>query len=280
VAAAETMGAGPGASAPLHHATAADRSRMHPDVDLPMHTNVDSTTVTQMPRLPAPAGSNTHVPDGPAQPTRIPESHVVPVLQPPLPNLTSVTPGSVHAPNSSSGRPMGRTPLPRVVGGDGVVGGTPVRSGGQPGVARPPRGTVIGDERSPAGSNPVGTSNPVRAGEGSGVTGRSPMGMGAHPGGGGAGAATSRQTGPGRRFASEPGGVAGHPRGQQQGRSEFTPGGSGLARGQALGGIPPVSGAAPGTTMRSQRSQRADYLTEDEETWSAGQRNTVPRVIE
>jgi hypothetical protein len=81
----------------------------------------------------------------------------------------------------------------------------------------------------------------------------------------------------GRRLASEPGGVVGNPRQSAVGGT-FTPGGSGLTRAPGA-----VRGNGPGQDEepRTRRSDRPDYLVEDEETWRpAGGRNTAPPVIE
>lgn len=150
----------------------------------------------------------------------------------------------------------------------GIVGGRPVTSGG-PG-ASIPRGTVIGGEGAQTAGRGMG---------GMGMGG----GMGGHGGVGGSAV--------GRRLATEPGGVFG---GRQAGAGSrsiaggqsFTQGGSGLVRGGA--GVGPAGGPmghggagapAPGRRGAGQRSERPDYLAEDEETWQDDS-GVVPPVID
>ncbi|MEU7046241.1 hypothetical protein AB0A77_35035 [Streptomyces varsoviensis] len=151
------------------------------------------------------------------------------------------------------------TSVPRNGKSDGIFGGTPVEKPTQSTSPRIPRGTVIGEERTPVS--------------------RAPMGAGGYgPGSGRTGAPSSNI--PGRRLASEMGGSAGGPRPSREGRSEFTQGGSGLVRGaQAPGAMPHSRAQAPGKPGR-RGGTRPDYLTEDEETWASGRRGTVPPVID
>lgn len=267
---------------PAHPPTGRTDRSSHPAVDLPTHTNVDSTAVTPKPHVPAGPDDVSRTPDGPGNPRGVPGPRDVlaPRPVPSMPSTGQVAhtvprfPGGSSDSRVATPRPVGRAP---VSGSDGVVGGIPARPGTQPGVARPSRGVIVGDERVAVGPKPAGPG--AVAGEGNGATGKGPMGMG-HPAAG-AGPSVPRQTSLGRRFASEPGGVVGDLRGKSQGRSEFTPGGTGLVRGsQGATGMPLANGAVPGNSKRRQGAQRPDYLVEDEETWSGGQRNTVPRVIE
>ncbi|GAA2713948.1 hypothetical protein GCM10010315_20370 [Streptomyces luteosporeus] len=161
-------------------------------------------------------------------------------------------------PERGAGR--GRVPLPGVrLPGDGIVGGR--------GFPRTPN-----QLEAPATGGTVGGA---QLGQGRSQA-ASPMGYtpahGAAPGGpaGRAGSAT-----PGRRLATNPGGVVGGTAQRRPGASgngTFTPGGMGLVRG-------------PGEPSRSQsrtarKGQRPDYLVEDEATWDQTNRRVVPPVID
>lgn len=141
--------------------------------------------------------------------------------------------------------------LPR----DGVVGGRPAPRTSAQVPTQVPRGTVIGTEPGQA---------------------RTPMGFGAPhaaPPGSPAGRVGA---GSGRRLAFEPGGVVGGSGQRRNGASgdrAFTPGGSGLVRS-------PGGDLANHGRRTSQQGQRPDYLVEDEETWSQGNRRVAPPVID
>ncbi|MYQ29823.1 hypothetical protein [Streptomyces sp. SID4956] len=166
--------------------------------------------------------------------------------------------------------------VPRMPRESGILGGRPV----YPGAGRPsagiPRGTVIGAD-SGQGRVPLGrVSSP-------GV----PLGGSPVPGHGNAPGA--------RRLASETGGVIGN-RPVQPGRTTprpFTPGGAGLVR--QAGATEPSHGPAaaragagphPVQTSSSRRgdrrdgSERPDYLSEEEETWSRRNQRAVPPVVD
>ncbi|MFE2497265.1 hypothetical protein [Streptomyces scopuliridis] len=144
---------------------------------------------------------------------------------------------------------------PRAGRTSGIVGGTPQRSTSGSSGSRIPRGTVIGSGGTSTGRPPAG-----RAGQ-PGVIGANPNGA---PRPGGRGTASSN-------------GVVGTPRGgtpgSRPGAGGFTQGGSGLVRG---------SGRNQPKDEEQERtgSERPDYLTEDEETWAARRRGSVPPVIE
>ncbi|GAA0459644.1 hypothetical protein [Streptomyces olivaceiscleroticus] len=135
---------------------------------------------------------------------------------------------------------------------DGIVGGTPTRSGGRA-LSGLPRGTVIGGEH--------GASGPGTAGGTGGVANR--------------------------RLASNPGGAVGAPRGVNGSTpsKDFTPGGTGLVRGgngpRNVGGSSPTP-RTPSARREGERdgSVRPDYLAEDRETWTARRRDIVPPVID
>ncbi|MFJ8753392.1 translation initiation factor IF-2 [Streptomyces sp. NPDC102441] len=144
----------------------------------------------------------------------------------------------------------------------GITGGRPVAQPASRGLSR---GTVVGGE---------------------GAQGRSPMGNG---GMGAGGAARSGAMGGRPPAGGNSGVVGGRPR--QAGRSgerPFTPGGTGLVRGnengraagQAAGGLRAPSSRRPGDPRRDEGGERPDYLIEDEETWKQGGRRAVPPVID
>ncbi|WP_411574521.1 WXG100 family type VII secretion target [Streptomyces fradiae] len=164
-----------------------------------------------------------------------------------------VGPGMARGAGPVGPGPMGG--MPRVGGADGIMGGKPTHgwTNGSPSGSRPPLGTVIGEERHPMGRGPMGMP-----GQGVGPYG------GTGPGAG---------SGSGRRLAVQPGGtVGGSGASGPVGRGTFTPGGTGLVR--------PPGSAEPGREERRQAAGRPDYLAEDEETWTMGQRKIVPPVID
>ncbi|MFI2610303.1 WXG100 family type VII secretion target [Kitasatospora sp. NPDC018619] len=152
-------------------------------------------------------------------------------------------------------------------------GGQAQGKGGSPGL---PSGTVFGArEAGPAGGR---------------VGGPGAMG-GMHPGMGGAhgGAVGAGGGSRGRGLTSTPGGTVGGRKGPTAG-GEFTPGGTGLRnRAAGAGETGPQSRQngmmAPGTAGHGSRKERdrrkrADYLHEDEETWTSGTPHSNPDVIE
>lgn len=164
-----------------------------------------------------------------------------------------VGPGMARGVGPVGPGPMGG--MPRVGGPDGIVGGKPAHgwTNGSPTGPRPPMGTVVGEERHPMARGPMGMP-----GQGVGPYGGTGPGAGA---------------GSGRRLAMQPGGTVGGPAASGAvGRGTFTPGGTGLVR-------PPAS-TEPGREERRQAAGRPDYLAEDEETWTMGQRKIVPPVID
>ncbi|WP_329497524.1 WXG100 family type VII secretion target [Kitasatospora herbaricolor] len=158
--------------------------------------------------------------------------------------------------------------------GAGGAGGTVGRGGTGAGSTG---GNVFGAKEAQAG----------RAGTPGGMGGMG-GGMGGAGGGGSAG-------GRGRGLTSTAGGTVGGRKGPGAG-GEFTPGGSGLRnRAGAAGGAGGAAGGASGTrggqggmmggqggAGRSERDRRnrADYLHEDEETWTNGTPQSNPGVIE
>ncbi|MER7754830.1 hypothetical protein [Kitasatospora sp. NPDC097643] len=168
--------------------------------------------------------------------------------------------GSV--PGKSGGSFPGRTP---------INGGSVPGKGGTSGL---PSGTVFGAREAQAG----------RGGTANGMGGMHPGGMGGH-GVGGSGGSTR-----GRGLTSTSGGTVGGRKGPTAG-GEFTPGGTGLRRagaaGAAEGGgragqngmMAPGMGGGAGRNERDRR-KRADYLQEDEETWTAGTPHSNPDVVE
>ncbi|MFJ8233833.1 hypothetical protein ACIQ9E_28350 [Streptomyces sp. NPDC094448] len=126
------------------------------------------------------------------------------------------------------------------MGRDGIVGGTPQRATGGLNGRHIPNGTVVGAV-GPSATRAV-TARPGQAG----VVGTGPISGAPRAG-----------TGP----TSRPG------------QGGFTTGGTGL-----VGGRP---GRTPSDSEReNSESTRPDYLTEDEETWTAQRRNAGPSVID
>ncbi|MEU5430115.1 hypothetical protein AB0H73_31590 [Streptomyces olivoreticuli] len=245
--------------------------------DRPAHTAIDSSVLTATPdsatRHPVP-----HLPVDRSDPRG-------PVVPGPLvPAMPSGPQRGIEVPrNPAIGRPERvSTPrpegIPRAGGRDGIVGGMPARSGSQSVTPRLPRGTVVGEERTVNGPQAGAAAGSRSTTGGSGARAGGPMGMGGHPVGGGT--PGPRNGFVGRRLATEPGGTAGGLRAPREGRSEFTPGGSGLVRGNQPPGVMPHPGANSSGGSRRRSSSRPDYLVEDEETWTRGRGNVVPPVIE
>ncbi|WP_236239701.1 WXG100 family type VII secretion target [Streptomyces sp. CC228A] len=220
-------------------------------------TNLDSVVMTPVQEAVGRSGT----PPGPTQPTG--PGPGGPALLPPVAPVSSPQTGSLPSRGPvAPGVGVPRGPLPGVTGPvgptrvgapDGIHGGQPVtgRGGTSPLGPRLPMGTVVGEERGALGRGPMGMAGP-----GAGFQGA--------PGTGG---------GAGRRLAVQPGGtVSGAPASGAVGRGHFTPGGTGLVR-------PPAS-TTPGPAQRREAAARPDYLTEDEETWTAGRRSVVPPVID
>ncbi|MEV7187226.1 hypothetical protein [Kitasatospora sp. NPDC093102] len=200
-------------------------------------------------------------------------------------------PNGPSGPNTGPGVPGGG-PVPGFPVGPG--GGTfQNKGGGQIQPRTTPFGGGPGQGRSGTPGLPSGTVFGAReAGPGGGRVG-GPVGMGGgmHPGMGGAhgGAVGAGGGSRGRGLASTTGGTVGGRKGPTTG-GEFTPGGTGLrnrAAGAAEGGAQSRQNGmmAPGTAGHGGRNERdrrkrADYLHEDEETWTSGTPHSNPDVIE
>ncbi|MEV6977806.1 hypothetical protein [Kitasatospora sp. NPDC093806] len=223
----------------------------------------------------------------------------------PVPYTPGGGPGVPGTPGGGSGPFLGGGPIP--FGGTGPLAGgsLPLRGGGEGSVPLNRAGTFGGGGQpaksagpGPTGGGPVfgareaqgrsGAGGAVGGGFG-GAGGINP-GMGGHGGGGGGGTVGSR----GRGFSSTGGGVVGGAKGPVAG-GEFTPGGSGLRnRAAAAGAAAAEAGARPGQNgmmgpgmmgggaerRERERGRRADYLHEDEETWTSGTPKSNPGVIE
>ncbi|MFG3225846.1 WXG100 family type VII secretion target [Kitasatospora sp. NPDC048194] len=180
--------------------------------------------------------------------------------------------GSVQAKGSGSGYLPGK-------GGNtnarAPFGGQAPSKNGSPGL---PSGTVFGAREAGPGGGRVGGQN--------GMNGMHPGMGGGHGGAVGAGGSSR-----GRGLASTAGGTVGGRKGPAAG-GEFTPGGTGLRNRAAAAEAAEGSGRsgqngtmAPGMAGhggRNERSRRhrADYLHEDEETWTSGTPHSNPDVIE
>lgn len=174
-------------------------------------------------------------------------------------------PGGGTVPTKGGGQIQSRT---------GPFGGGPaLGKGGTPGL---PSGTVFGAREAGPGGGRVGGPG--------GAGGMHPGMGGAHGGAVGAGGGSR-----GRGLSSTTGGTVGGRKGPAAG-GEFTPGGTGLrnrAANSAEGGAQSRQNGmmAPGTAGHGNRNERdrrkrADYLHEDEETWTSGTPHSNPDVIE
>lgn len=230
------------------------------------HTNIDG--VKELPRTdpsPAPTAPSPTGQQGPGR-----DITSLPVTPPVSP---SPGPGRSGPPVS----PVGRTATgPRSGGGKGlesinarpttnpvranreIVGGMPPRQTPTTGDARTARGPVIGGEQARATGR---TGLPTTAGQGV-VGGRPVTGVPSR------GSASPSRSGRVARSASE-----------LRVSGEFTQGGSGLVRGATgVSGVP--SGKDPRRSKKRDGEESPDYLTEDDETWTGGERRNVPPVIE
>ncbi|MBC9711764.1 hypothetical protein H9Y04_04170 [Streptomyces sp. TRM66268-LWL] len=158
--------------------------------------------------------------------------------------------------NAGQTGPVGRSGASSVRAGNpnGIMGGSPQRASTNSPASRLPRGTVIGAEGPQAGR---GTARPGQPGVIGSNSGSAP-----------------RSTGRGTPSSN---GIVGAPRGSNPGRrpvgGSFTAGGAGLTGGRAEQRRPNEEEEQPG-------ADRPDYLTEDEETWTARRRGAVPPVID
>ncbi|MBN3928758.1 hypothetical protein IQ279_03715 [Streptomyces verrucosisporus] len=243
----------------FHSALTADRPVSTADRPNPVAEQPTSMTIDSVASPPA-SESRSQTGPNPSQPSTGPSSPATPPVAPggpihrtgrPLPHITAT--GQPPGSGGGSGVP------PRSSARDGIMGGTPRQAGNQAVGAGNPRGAVGGD-RAPLG-RPVG-GFPGTA------SGGSPAGRGVYPG---------------RPMAPQQGGATGGSRiGSGRGRTEFTPGGTGLVRGSTASGVAgtgrPTNANSPSRDRRESQN-RPDYLTEDEETWT-GQRDVVPPVID
>ncbi|MEU0933477.1 hypothetical protein [Embleya sp. NPDC005971] len=196
----------------------------------------------------------------------------------------------------------GQGPVGTPPGGQqGLPNGLPMFPGGKTN-AFPPSGKTGGFPPGKSGGSKAQlTSNPLNNGRGpnmtsntEGLTGGKPTGRG--PTGGGTGQNNPPGTGPrggagGRRFTGQSGGVVGGTPRTAGASGQFSSGGSGLA-GRPGAGAGSQVGGARGAGMRGgggmgagggrderNRRQRADYLHEEEETWT-GNRTSAPPVVD
>ncbi|MGW2327155.1 WXG100 family type VII secretion target [Streptomyces sp. NPDC001700] len=230
------------------------------------HTNIDG--VKELPRTDPSPAPTAPTPTGQQGPGR--EVTGLPVTPP-----VSPSPGTGRSGPPVS--PVGRTGGPRLGGGKGlesitprstdpvrtgrdVVGGMPPRQTPASGDARTARGPVIGGEQ--ARTTATGrTGMPTTTGQGV-VGGRPVTGVPSR------GSVSSSRPGRVARSASE-----------LRVNGEFTQGGSGLVRGAAgVSGVPSTND--PRRSKKRDGGESPDYLTEDEETWTGGERRNVPPVIE
>ncbi|MFE2109183.1 WXG100 family type VII secretion target [Kitasatospora sp. NPDC059463] len=216
-------------------------------------------------------------------------------------------PGYPGLPGGGPGPFAGGGPIP--MGGTGpFTGGTVPLKGGGGGSVPPNRTSTFGGGNLPAkGGAPVPTNGGTvfgsreaaqgRAGGPAGGGGFGGPGGGVHPGGGYGGGVVGGSRG--RGYSSTGGGVVGGVVGGAKGPvagGEFTPGGSGLRSRAASAGAaaaesaarpgqngmmgPGMMGGGAGERRERERGRRADYLHEDEETWTSGTPKSNPGVIE
>ncbi|ROV68030.1 hypothetical protein [Streptomyces globisporus] len=231
---------------------------MPPSLTNPVQRGTNrSTGPTGMPRTVSQAGQGV----GKAQPTGR-----GPVAQgqsgPPIGR-----PGPMGGGGAFNGRPpVGPQSQVPTAGRSGVTGGRPTVGPGGTSTGAGPRS---GGRNGIVGGTPQQTSAQARAAAG---------GTGQRGVIGGRGAAAAAPSRPGGRAtpASGANGVVGAPRkaaGTGSNAKGFTAGGAGLVRG-------PAGRRDKGREDEANGSTRPDYLTEDEETWTAGRRGAVPPVVE
>ncbi|MEU1419478.1 WXG100 family type VII secretion target [Kitasatospora sp. NPDC005751] len=242
-------------------------------------TGIDSVpTLPTSPTGPvAPTGPGGFPPNGPGGTHGLP---VGPGGQPGGP-----LPFNPFGPGGGSLPPKGSSPTIPTSGRTNPFGG----GGG----SVPPKGTPSG---LPGGGQPFG-SREAQGGSGRSAAGNGMGGSGGgtHPGmGGGHGGGASGGSSRGRGLTSTTGGTVGGTKGPAAGGA-FTPGGTGLrSRAGATGGAGAENGprsgqngmaGGPGMSGHAGKSERdrrkrADYLHEDEETWTNGTPQSNPGVIE
>ncbi|WP_299533131.1 WXG100 family type VII secretion target [uncultured Streptomyces sp.] len=185
--------------------------------------------------------------------------------------------GGTGGTSSPVGRAAGGTGA-SAAGRSGVTGGRPVAGHAGAGTGSAPRagrsGIVGGTPQRPtaSGAGTAGARGTVVGAPGAGQ-GRAPGSPAGQRGVVGNAAAPAKQAGRGTPGTN---GVVGNPRpgsGGRPGGKGFTAGGAGLVRG-------PAGRRENDDEEENETSARPDYLTEDEETWTAGRRGAVPPVIE
>ncbi|MBV2152320.1 WXG100 family type VII secretion target [Kitasatospora sp. SUK 42] len=272
-------GGGPVPSTPQDPGSSTPPSHPSDPIDRP-GTGLDS--LPPAPTLPGQAGPGPLSPSGPGATPVFPGGPDGPGGTPGMPGGGPITGfpggiggGSIPVKGSSGGYVPGKgggsiPPRPAPFGGGQIPG-----KSGSPGL---PSGTVFGSrEAGPAGG---------RAGSSTGMGGMHPGMGGGHGIGGSGGGARG-----GRGLTSTGGGTVGGRKGPAVG-GEFTPGGTGLrnraaAAGAAEGGARSGQNGMMGPGMAGHggrnerdRRKRADYLHEDEETWTSGTPHSNPDVVE
>ncbi|MFD9289906.1 translation initiation factor IF-2 [Streptomyces sp. NPDC060030] len=263
-------------------------------------THSASSSATGFGSQGAPDSSSVRVPPQPVAPVSM-EVNSTATLPQPSPTPSAPQPGPPVTGRPDSGLPSGLTVPPAFGGSRPVPGsfgsakssGLSVRPPALPGQGMPASGSASRTPRDAGITGGRPTAQPTGRGlpggtvvGGEGTQGRSPMGHGGMSGGG---AARSGAMGGRPPVGGNSGVVGGRPR--QAGRSgerPFTPGGTGLVRGnengraagQASGGLRGPSSGRPGDARRDEGGKRPDYLIEDEETWKQGGRRVAPPVIE
>ncbi|MDJ1643701.1 hypothetical protein [Streptomyces pakalii] len=285
---------------------AARTSSAHPaPVNAASRPPVEALGTAPLPDMTVGTEINTVAPPQAPTPITATPPSPMPTAGPPGVQPTFIPPGLTNPVQGGTQRSTGPTGMPRTVSQAGQGMGKAQPTGVGP-VAK-------GQGGAPIGRSPVGPQSQVPTAGRSGVTGGRPaLGPGGTPTGAGPRAGgrngivggTPQQTptqgraaaggtgqrgvigGRGAAAASRPSGratpasgtngVVGAPRkaaGTGSNAKSFTAGGTGLVRG-------PAGRRNNGREDEANRSTRPDYLTEDEETWNAGRRGSVPPVVE
>ncbi len=190
---------------------------------------------------------------------------------PRLPRAMVVGEESGHmsrGPGGGIGHPMART--------TGVPGTESMASGRR--LAAEPGGPVSG----PRTSNPGVTGTRQRGvaiGEENGSRTRGPVSGAPLSGGSSSASDSSRDSGRGRRVASEPGGSIADPRSSSRRGAAFTRGGTGLVRSGQAEGQEPSTSEVSGASRRGPEN-RQGHAVVDQGAWELGRQDALPPVIE
>lgn len=167
----------------------------------------------------------------------------------------------------------GGHPMARATGVPGTEGMAPGRR-----LASEPGGPVSGP-RMPNSGVTGARQRGVAIGEENGSHTRGPVSGAAPSGGSNAASDPSRDSGRGRRVASEPGGSIADPRSSSRRGAAFTRGGTGLVRSGQAEGQESSASEASGANRRGPES-RQGHAVVDQGAWELGRQDALPPVIE